>query len=153
MANDLYTDVGAFHSKFGLDTGVHGAMVSKVAPNLLPLDVQQFRTKFMLEELDEFAQAYVDNDLAKAADALVDLVYVAMGTAHLMGLDFNQHWRVVQVANMLKERATGADDPRSTRPHVLNVVKPAGWVAPDHAPILAKTVADHYYVHVDKAAD
>jgi len=37
----------------------------------------------------------------------------------------------VQRANMSKVRAINADDPRSTRKHRFDIVKPTGWKAPD----------------------
>lgn len=70
-------------------------------------------------------------DLPKIADALVDLVYVALGTAQLHRLPWARLFMAVHRANMRKERAAGTDDPRSTRPYALNVVKPAGWRPPD----------------------
>lgn len=130
---DYYDAVRSFHKKFELDHH------SRTEPSLLLPDVQKFREDFLDEELDEFKEAIIDGDIAKAADALVDLVYVALGTAHLMGLDFDAHFEEVQKANMAKERSTGTDDPRSKRRHQLDVVKPVGWKPPDHLPILKAT--------------
>jgi dCMP deaminase len=133
MSSDLFKDVGAFHAKFKLAHYGDGA-----APSLLDHDVLQFRFKFMEEELLEFEEASIDKDLNKAADALADLVYVALGTAHLMGLPFGAVWREVQRANMTKVRASGANDPLSTRNHALDVVKPPGFMAPDHTSSLLR---------------
>lgn len=128
----LFADVGEFHKRFGLD------IYPNVKPQLLLKDVQAFRFHFLKEELQEFATAYMDGDIEKAGDALVDLVYVALGTAHLMGLPFDEMWAEVHRANMRKERALSAEDSRSTRRHSLDVVKPAGWRPPDHAPIIER---------------
>lgn len=142
---DLYNDVGAFHALFGL---VNFSVVKRdnVKPTLLPADVHEFRSKFMQEELDEYNQAIAEGDFEKAIDALCDLVYVALGTAHMHCVDFNAHWAEVHRANMAKQRSTAARegfvDTRSKRGHSLDVVKPEGWTPPDHAPILARTVAD-----------
>ena len=38
-------------------------------------------------------------------DALIDLTYVAMGTAYMMGLPWQDLWDEVQRANMSKVRA------------------------------------------------
>lgn len=118
-------DVREFSRKFGLPTPGSALMPDQ--------DLHGFRWKFMKEELDELDLAWARGDLVSYLDALVDLVYVAVGTAIMCGMPFDQAWHAVQRANMAKERATGADDPRSTRPHVLNVVKPAGWVGPSAA--------------------
>lgn len=142
IAPDLFNDVGAFHKKFGLDT------FGRVKPQLLPPDAQRFREKFLEEELTEFVIACQSQDLANAADALVDLIYVALGTAHMMGIDFNAHWAEVQRANMAKERASGAGDVRSKRKNALDVVKPEGWTPPDHGPIIERAINDYEYVHV-----
>lgn len=150
----LFEDVGAFHEKFGLPHA------GELRPAPLSADLVRYRGGFLLEELAEWfhdqgaeeaanrlrelirdLQKLVWRDapmegLAGSADALADLVYVALGTAHLSGLPFDAHWAEVQRANMAKERATGADDARSKRGHALDVVKPAGWRGPDHWPIL-----------------
>jgi predicted HAD superfamily Cof-like phosphohydrolase len=128
-----FTDVGHFHEKFGLNSAN-----LKVGPQDVPEDWLLMRQKFMQEELDEFVEALSGDDIAGMADALVDLVYVAMGTAHLLGLPWDELWAEVQRCNMAKERATGADDPRSKRAHVIDIVKPAGWTPPDIAMILVE---------------
>lgn len=155
----FHRDVGAFHEKFELPTD------DTVSPRQLDTDVLLFRVNFLIEELAEFMEAcgLIEQsnalrsvgdefktriahftefgcDLEKAGDALVDLVYVACGTAHLMGLPFDEMWAEVQRANMEKERATSASDGRSKRAHRFDVVKPAGWTPPDHKPIIARAM-------------
>jgi predicted HAD superfamily Cof-like phosphohydrolase len=131
LRNSYFADVGIFHKRFGLPTYADGRK-----PQLLDHDTLRYRTNFMQEELDEFVKATADKSLADAADALADLVYVALGTAHLMGVPFEEIWTEVQRANMTKVRAVSADDPLSKRKHHLDVVKPADFVPPDHAPAL-----------------
>lgn len=120
-----FEDVGEFHAKFGL------ANVNEdgVKPRLISQELIDFRVKFLQEELDELKAAYEANDLAKIADSLVDLVYVALGTAHLHGLPWGQLWAEVQRANMAKERALRAED--SARGSTYDVIKPQGWTPPD----------------------
>lgn len=152
---DMFFDVGQFHFKFGLETLGSGT------PTLLPPDVQQFRENFLQEELNEYREACTAGDLGKAVDALIDLVYVALGTAHMHRVSFNQHWDLVHEKNMLKERRKsdiiGANgetivDDRSVRGHTLDVVKPAGWTPPDHQPILDR-IAAAFPVLAKPAAD
>jgi len=129
-----YLDVLAFHYKFGV-------LPTRGVPHVPARDVTDFRTRFLQEELDEFKVAVELNDLPKALDALLDLVYVANGTALLMGISpecWREMWDEVQRANMTKVRASGADDERSKRKHSLDVVKPAGWRGPQHEPILLR---------------
>lgn len=121
----VYADVAAFHAKFDLPYAEDGQ-----APHLLDSDTFEFRLKFLHEELVELTAAHARGDLAGFLDGLVDLVYVAAGTAHLAHLPFDEAWAEVQRANLSKERASSKDDPRSSRGHQLDVVKPVGWRPP-----------------------
>lgn len=115
---DLFQDIKDFHNKYGLSYGG--------PPRELPPDLADFREGFLEEEVDEYLAA---DTLALKLDALVDLVYVALGTALLHGFDFNEAWRRVHAANMLKVRAPSAADSKRGSAH--DVVKPAGWQPPD----------------------
>lgn len=84
------------------------------------------RLVYMLEELSEFSKASREEDLPRAADALVDLVYFAMGSAMQMGLPWADLWKVVHAANMKK--VPGID--KYGQP---GIIKPAQWVSPDAA--------------------
>lgn len=118
-----FGDVGDFHRKFDLLT-----TSKERRPTLISKELQEFRVKFLEEELAELKEGYELEDLPKIADALVDLVYVALGTAHLHGLPWASLFAEVQRANMQKVRATRAED--STRGSTFDVVKPPGWKAP-----------------------
>lgn len=83
------------------------------------------RVAFMLEEIDEMGEAYADGDIVKVADAIADLVYVALGTAYLMQLPFEEIWAAVQKANMSKQRGM------TKRNMAYDAVKPEGWVGPE----------------------
>ena len=120
---DMWKDIVEFHEKFGF--GIPGA------PTLLPEELRIFRTCFLKEELDEFVVACNHGNIHDAADALIDLVYVALGTLRLMGVPGNLCWDEVQRANMSKVRATHPS--QSKRGSMFDVVKPEGWVPPDHS--------------------
>lgn len=121
-----FYDVGVFHQKFGLPS------VTKSGP--FPRDVSKemldFRTKFLKEELEEFIEGVQTGDHALMFDSLMDLVYVAAGTAHLFGYPWDEGWELVQQANMAKVRAQ-ADGSDSKRGTGFDVVKPEGWLPPD----------------------
>lgn len=117
-----FKDVQAFHDKFGIER--------PQAPCFLGPQTFDFRVKFMKEELDEFIKAHLEGDIYTAADSLVDLVYVVMGTADMMGLPWKKIWDEVQRANMAKRRAANAGE--SKRGSALDVIKPEGWTPPDH---------------------
>ena len=113
-------DIKKFHEKFFLLP-----LVDK--PDLLPISMMRFRAIFLQEELDEFLKGYSDADLEACADALVDIVYVALGTAYLMGLPFDDLWDEVQKANMNKIRAVKV----TKRGTTFDVIKPKGWQPPN----------------------
>lgn len=120
-----FDDVGAFHEKFGLPVSGSGQVPRTISDALL-----DFRQKFLQEELDEFVEASTISDDAKMFDALLDLVYVAMGTAHLLNYPWQAGWDEVQQANMAKVRAA-RDGSDSKRGSSWDIVKPDGWTAPD----------------------
>ena len=125
-----FTDVGDFHRKFGLP-----AFPSSTEPKPLDPELLQFRIRFLEEELDEFKRASEQGDPIEQFDALLDLVYVAMGTAHLLGFPWQEGWDEVQRSNMAKVRAA-RDGSDSKRGSSWDVVKPAGWMPPNLKAIL-----------------
>lgn len=131
-----YADVGNFHLKFGLPAFEVGPDTDNTHEEYK--EMLRFRFRFLLEELEEFAVGADKNDHAQMFDALLDLVYVALGTAHLLGYPWQDGWNLVQKANMAKMRASGADDPLSKRKNSLDVVKPEGWIPPDISGLLKK---------------
>lgn len=131
-----FDDVGDFHQKFDLPTDNF--------PNLLDSETQEYRVKFLREELKEFTDAWDESNLALAADALIDLVYVAMGTAHFMGLPWQELWDEVQRANMSKVRCRSAEEAEAAtgRKSVHDVIKPEGWTPPDIEGVLSRWQAE-----------
>ena len=119
--SSMYEDIIEFHRTFKL----RGSR----KPKELPEDKMHFRYKFMEEELAEYWNAWYNSDLEGQLDALVDLVYVAMGTSYMQGFDFEEAWRRVHAANMKKVRTKVASD--SKRGSKFDVIKPKGWKAPD----------------------
>lgn len=131
-------DMRQFHEKFGLSYND--------GPRDLPEDLKKFRVGFLVEELCEYVSDHplfhkivksavvgevgmTAQPLEKQLDALVDLVYVALGTAYLQGFDFSTAWNRVHTANMAKVRALREVD--SKRGSIYDVVKPQNWTAPD----------------------
>jgi predicted HAD superfamily Cof-like phosphohydrolase len=116
-------DVFQFHNKFQVP------MASE--PSLLDLPAHLYRRNFLKEELQEFDQAYATKNIHEAGDALVDLVYVAIGTALMMGLPWAKMWATVQRVNMTK-RLAKPDGSDSKRNNPLDVIKPEGFKPADH---------------------
>lgn len=123
---DNFEDVCAFNARFDLPTPDR--------PGMLTDDVHEYRLAFLHEELIEYMDA---TTLDGKIDALVDLVYVALGTARLHGFLWEPHWEEVQRANMEKERVASADE--SKRGHAFDVRKPEGWVGPDHVRVFRES--------------
>lgn len=147
---DPVADIAEFHIKF--------QQVYTGKPRTLDADLASFREKFLGEELEEYEgaaaaarmmteglhlwdEAEFVHQLETQADSLVDLVYVALGTAHLQGFDFREMWRRVHAANMSKVLAMregqiigGVTD--SGRDKRFDVVKPTGWEPPTHTDLV-----------------
>lgn len=118
--------VREFHEKF--------RMPMAGQPSLLGLRIWSWRANFMQEELDEYVRACAERDLAKAADALVDLCYVLHGTALMHGLPWESVWNEVHRANMAKRMEERKLE--SKRAGLHDIVKPEGWQPPDLESIL-----------------
>lgn len=88
------------------------------------------RSVMLAEEVTEFAVAAERGDLAAMADALVDLIVFAKGTASMMGLPWKELFDDVQRANMTKVRGP------TKRGFRDDITKPPGWVGPRTAEIL-----------------
>tara|TARA_R110000765_G_scaffold14403_2_gene42236 strand:- start:1502 stop:1894 length:393 start_codon:yes stop_codon:yes gene_type:complete len=84
------------------------------------------------EEYEELKEAYEQQDVVEVADALADMVWVIMGMASTLGMDFNDIWEEVKRSNMskftnniiIRDGKTG------------KILKPSTFSEPDLAPIL-----------------
>lgn len=141
VSTDMLSDVQDFLDKF--------SQSYDGPPRALPLDLGQFREDFMEEELGEYKKharhlnmlfseapdsAEITHQLAEQLDALIDKVYIDLGTALLHGFNFREGWRRVHIANMQKERVAKAF--QSARHSLYDVVKPPGWQAPSHVDLV-----------------
>ena len=124
--SSMYDDVKKFHEKFELKQRETGHLPDHKLINL--------RLSFLIEELHELTAALAENDLEQATDALVDLVYVTLGTAYLLNLPFDGAWDSVHAANMQKVRVPGEIGGVK-----LNIKKPPGWKHPDHFPLFSNS--------------
>lgn len=148
VMNKFMADVDEFHKKFELDKSYNEK------PDFVSDEMMQFRLTFLLEELTELANAtgftimsgqvikrqeyYGDKNVEDAFDAILDSLYVLMGTALFMGFGkiFEEGWDRVHSANMQKIRAARPED--SKRKSGFDVVKPSGWKAPEFSDLLNK---------------
>lgn len=108
-------DVRRFHEKFG-----HAAPDRPSAPS--PALVAERRER-LREETEELVMALESGDLPSILGEVVDVVYVALGTAVACGLRIDRAWEKVHFANLSKY-----PNPAGGKP-----LKPEGWVRPDLA--------------------
>jgi predicted HAD superfamily Cof-like phosphohydrolase len=134
-----FDDVKEFHETFG-------QLVGELPRFLSPRKADE-RWKFMMEELEEFSKALHESDIDGMADALIDLVYVAKGTAVMMGLPWRQLWDDVHGANMRKVPGL------THRGNLVDVCKPKGWVKPRGLEILKYNGFDHNNLYCIEGAD
>jgi predicted HAD superfamily Cof-like phosphohydrolase len=93
------------------------------------------RTRFLLEEVGEFAGSGLKGDMVEAADGLADIVYIALGTAWMMGIPFDKIFQHVHNCNMKKRKGV------TSRGNAIDAVKPEGWQPPNQG--IAKIIEDH----------
>lgn len=67
-----------FHKVYGLPI--------RNTPTLLPVKEFEMRHRILREEVDELSDAHFNNDIVEVADALCDIMYIAIGTAVQFGL-------------------------------------------------------------------
>jgi len=88
-----------FHEKFGLTIND--------TPTIPGDDVLQFRINLINEEAEEFEQAAKARNLVEMADALADVIYVALGAAVSLGIDLEPVFQEVHRSNMTKVWSDG----------------------------------------------
>jgi predicted HAD superfamily Cof-like phosphohydrolase len=121
--NDSFEKVRQFHIAFNHECPSNPAM--------LPEERVKKRYNWMLEELEELRKA---NSIHDQADAIIDLMYFALGTMVEMGVRPERLFEIVHEANMNKLWPDGkvhyADDGK--------VVKPPSWRPPE--PLLLQEI-------------
>jgi len=110
-----WEQVRAFHIAFNHPT--------KDKPTLLDPDRAIKRMNWIKEEVQEFLDA---NTIVDQADAMIDVIYFAIGTLVEMGVRPQELMDIVQQANMSKLWPDG-------KPHYRadgKIMKPEGWEDP-----------------------
>jgi len=128
----MIDDVKAFHDRFGVP--------ALEVPRVPSDDRRNLRVRLITEEYNELIDAIgfrsmgggedwlATCDLPETADAIADLIYVLIGTAHEFGIPLQAVWDEVHVSNLAK--VGGGQDSKG------KIRKPPGWVAPDVAGVL-----------------
>ncbi|MDE5977055.1 MAG: HAD family hydrolase [Turicibacter sp.] len=93
-------------------------------PHILSYDRVKIRYKWLLEEINEFLEA--ENDIVEQADAMIDVIYFALGALVEMGIKPDSLFQIVHQANMSKIWADGEIHYDSDG----KVQKPDSWTDP-----------------------
>lgn len=116
----LLYDVRDFHR--ATDTPVFES------PRIPDIERRMLRGRLLREEFNEFVEANDHGDVVEVADALADIIYVAVGTALEYGIPLDKVWDEVQRTNMAKIDPTNG---KVRRREDGKILKPKGWTAPD----------------------
>ena len=99
----------------------------------IPEETYQLRLRLLEEEFQEFKDAHKDRDKVEMADALADIIYLAVGTANVMNIPLDKVWAEVQRSNMDKiDKTTG----KVKRREDGKILKPEGWQGPQVSKVL-----------------
>ena len=96
----------------------------------LSVELREWFLKALHEEIDEFRDSYEAQDLIGQVDAILDLVYFAVGRLQQMGLSRSQVlacFEAVHAANMTKKRGVQAKRGNLE----ADAVKPSDWISPE----------------------
>lgn len=97
-------------------------------PQVLNKERLLFALIAMYEEIGEFTEANNANNVGEALDAMIDLIYFAIGRCYEMGItdtQFRKCWNIVQNKNMQKIKG------KKNRGTEQDAAKPEGWKAAD----------------------
>lgn len=116
---NLVQDLWAFHNACDVQEFLNMSSV--------PQEVRDLRIKLLKEEFEEYLRAEKDHDEIEVADALADLIYIAVWTARTYWIPLDRVWNEVQRSNMDKV------DPGTWKVKKRDdwkVLKPEWWVWP-----------------------
>lgn len=119
MSNNLFADVADFQRQ------VLGNTRPAVAIGLDKTPGYETTKKGLREELAELEAAIAGGNVGDQADALIDLVYFAIGGLFQMGVPAAACWNAVHAKNMTK--VVGMTHRGTTN----DATKPEGWTPPD----------------------
>ena len=127
-----FNKVWQFMHSFGQET--------LMKPTLPDVDLAELRLDLIQEEVDELAQAIIDQDIVEIADALTDILYVTYGAGHAFGIDLDTCFTEVHRSNMSKLGIDGKPIYRQDG----KVLKGRGYTPPQLAKIIqARIQGDH----------
>lgn len=96
---DAFTKLWEFHEKFN--------STRNKTPTLPTTSIREMRKRILQEEFEEYLEAEKNDDLVEIADALADIIYIAIGTGVAYGLPIDDIFNEVHRSNMSKLGADG----------------------------------------------
>jgi predicted HAD superfamily Cof-like phosphohydrolase len=135
---DWVDDISEMHAYYKVHQAVEKFDDTKLAA------LRRFRENFLQEELDEAKEA---TDPADFIDAMIDLCVVAIGTLDIYGVDSQEAWHRVHLANMAKN--VGIKEGRPNPLGLPDLIKPEGWVAPNHDDLVPTRLRRAFNVPLD----
>jgi len=114
--NSAWEQVKTFHETFDSPVGKE--------PSMLDQKRAEARASWMREEIQEFLDS---RNIYDQADAMIDLIYFALGTLVEMGIPPEELFDAVQEANMNKLWSDGKPRFREDG----KIIKPEGWRPPE----------------------
>jgi|TARA_B100001094_G_scaffold231869_1_gene226701 phosphoribosyl-ATP pyrophosphohydrolase len=105
--------------------------VSRV-PKITQSDQENLYMDLIAEEYAELITAMSNKDIIESADAIADLIWVAIGLASTIGIPFDQVWNEVKRSNDSKT----VNGTLMKNPETGKVMKPPTFSEPDLNPIL-----------------
>lgn len=109
----------------------YGAMISN-KPKLPDANTRKLRIDLLKEELDEFLNGESANNIVEIADALGDIMYVALGAAISYGIPIDAVFNEIHRSNMSKLGEDGKPIYREDG----KVLKGPNYFKPDVAKVL-----------------
>lgn len=106
----------------------------KTCPKPANGSIRQLRVSLLCEEMAEYLQAELEDDIQGIADGLTDVHYIKEGTMLAYGIPSDPCMAEVHRSNMAKLGPDGKPIMRADG----KIAKPDGWQAPDIAGILER---------------
>lgn len=101
----------------------------------VPPEIRELRINLLKEEFEEYKSAEATNDEVAIADALADMIYIAVWTARVYWIPLEKVWKEVQRSNMSK---ICPETWKVKKRPDWKILKPDWWTPPDIAWVIHK---------------
>ena len=119
----IENEVGLTLASEQFNTDLRGIPPFDQIPRMPKTSEEQLRlTKRLFhinEELEEAYEAKANDDIVGMADAMADIVYLALGICHDLGIPFKEVYAEIHRSNMSKERVKDASESKRGDPNDL----------------------------------